>query len=234
MAPEESADWRESAASLVDNYDPKSGLYEQFAGYDHLDDLVALEVGNPPFAGDLALGIDQIADTQIIKQADVLMAHHLIPDRMVRDSLGPNLDHYLPRTSHGSSLSPAVHATLLAQAGRPSEALELLRVATSIDRDDLTGTTAGGLHLANLGGIWQTIVHGFAGLSVNCPDDRAFSLAPNLPDEWEELRFRVSWHGRGVQCRLRHDSVEVGCDMPLVVSLYGTETRVDPPGGRLG
>ncbi len=118
VAPEESAAWREAATSLVDNYDPVSGLYEQFAGYDRLDDLMALEVGTPPFAADLALGADRLTHTQIIKQADVLMAHHLIPDGVARGSLVPNLDHYLPRTSHGSSLSPTVHATLLARAGR--------------------------------------------------------------------------------------------------------------------
>ena len=234
VAPEESAEWREAAASLVDNYDPASGLYEQFAGYDRLEHLVALELGNPPFAADLALGADRLAHTQIIKQADVLMAHHLIPDGVASGSLVPNLDHYLPRTSHGSSLSPTVHAALLARAGRPSEALALLRLATSIDFDDLTETTAGGLHLANLGGIWQAIVHGFAGLSVNGPDDRAFSLAPAIPDEWEELCFRVRWHGRRVHCRVRHDGVEIGCDRPLMVSLHGAETRVDAPGGRLG
>jgi trehalose/maltose hydrolase-like predicted phosphorylase len=233
VTTDETAAWQDAAESLVDNHDPATGRYEQFAGYDRLDDLTAGDIGRPPFAADLVLGADRLAHTQIIKQADVLMAHHLIPDGVAPGSLVPNLDRYLPRTSHGSSLSPSVHATLLARAGRPSEALELLRLATSIDLEDLTQTTAGGLHLANLGGIWQTVVHGFAGLSVTGPDDRAFSLDPVLPEEWEELRFRVRWHGRRVRCRLRHDGAEVGCDRPLVVSLHGSETRVDPPGGRV-
>ena len=52
---------------------------------------------------------------QVVKQADVLMLHHLVPDEVAADSLGPNLDFYEPRTAHGSSLSPAVHASLLAR-----------------------------------------------------------------------------------------------------------------------
>lgn len=230
---EEGATWREVAGSLVDNYDPATGRYEQFHGFDHLELLDARDVSTPLFAADLALGADRLSRTQVIKQADVLMAHHLIPEGVASGSLTANLDHYLPRTAHGSSLSPAVHASLLARAGRPTEALEMLRLAASIDRDDLTETTAGGLHLANLAGIWQAIVHGFAGLSVRSPDDETLSMDPVMPEDWEELRFRVRWHGVHVACRIRHEGVEVTCDRPLAICVRGMEHKVGPPGGRV-
>ena len=70
----------------------------------------------PPVAADLLLGRDRVAQSQLIKQPDVLMAHHLVPDQVMPGSLGPNLDYYDPRTAHGSSLSPAVTASLLARA----------------------------------------------------------------------------------------------------------------------
>ncbi len=230
---DEATRWRDVAAALVDNYDPRTGRYEQFAGFDRLEPLLAADVGTPPFAADLVLGATRLLRSQLIKQADVLMAHFLIPDSVAGGSLAPNLDHYLPRTVHGSSLSPSVHATLLARAGRPREALDLLRLAASIDLEDITETTAGGLHMANLGGIWQAVVHGFAGLSVRGPDDRALVLDPGLPPDWEELRFRVRWHGTRVRVCVRHDSVELECDHPMTVTVHGSDSTLEPPGGRV-
>jgi trehalose/maltose hydrolase-like predicted phosphorylase len=192
--------------------------------------MMAADLGTPPLAADLVLGAERLAGTQIIKQANVLMAHLLIPEGTDPGSLEPNLDYYLPRTSHGSSLSPATHAVLLARAGRPDQALDYLRLATAIDLDDITRTTGGGLHLANLGGIWRAMVHGFAGLSVIRPDDRALSLDPVLPEDWEELRIRVRWHGRWLRLVCRPDAVHVATDRPLRVTIRGTTTRVEAPG----
>ena len=56
----------------------------------------------------------------MVKQADVLMLHLLVPEETAPGSLEPNLASYGPRTAHGSSLSPAVHAALLARAGDSS------------------------------------------------------------------------------------------------------------------
>ncbi len=231
---DEAAVWRRAADALVDNFDPVSRLYEQFDGFDRLRPLMARDLGVPPFAADLVIGGERLAGTQIIKQADVLMAHLLIPEGTAPGSLAPNLDHYLPRTSHGSSLSPAAHAVLLARAGRPGEALDYLRLSAAVDLDDITQTTGGGLHLANLGGIWQTMVYGFAGVSVISPDDRALSLDPVLPEGWEELRIRVRWHRRRLRLVCRNDAVHVGTDRPLRVTLHGTTTRVEPPGTWVG
>ena len=66
------------------------------------------------------------------------MLHHLLPDEVEPGSLVPNLDFYEPRTAHGSSLSPGIHAALFARAGRGEEALRWLRVAADVDLDDLT------------------------------------------------------------------------------------------------
>ncbi len=227
---EEAGRWREVADALVDNLDPVTGRYEQFDGFDRLQPLMAKDLGTPPFSADLILGAERLAGSQIIKQADVLMAHLLIPEGTARGSLQPNLDYYLPRTSHGSSLSPAAHAVLLARAGRPDQALEYLRLAAAIDLDDVTRTSGGGLHLANLGAIWQTMVHGFAGLSVVGPDDRTLVMEPVLPEGWEELRIRVRWHRRWIRLVCRPDAVHVATDRSLRVTVGGTTTRVDAPG----
>jgi trehalose/maltose hydrolase-like predicted phosphorylase len=231
---EEAADWRRAADSLVDNFRPETGVYEQFTGFDHLEPVLVNAVGATRELVDATLGRKPLHDTQVLKQADVLMAHFLIPDGVAEGSLAANLDHYLPRTVHGSSLSPAVHAALLARAGRPDEALAFFRMAMAVDFDALHDNTASGLHLANLGGMWQSVVHGFAGLAATGPGDRCLTLAPCLPADWGEVRIRVSWKGRRLRLTCRHDAVHVGCDSPLTVVVHGTPVRVEPPGRWVG
>ena len=221
-------DWRALADQLVDGFDPASGRYEQFRGFDDLVPLLISEVATPPVAADLLLGRDRVSHAQVIKQADVLMLHHLVPDEVAAGSLGANLDFYLPRTAHGSSLSPAIHASLLARAGRVEEARELLRLACRLDLDDLTGMTGGGLHLATMGGVWQAIVFGFAGVRAH---DGVLDLDPRLPSRWERLCIRLLFRGRRLQLMLTGDEVEVLTDGPVTVHLPGrAHDAVDAPG----
>ena len=160
----DAAGWRQIAASLVDGWDAERRLYEQFAGYWSLEPLLIDQVAEPPVAADVLLGGARVRGSQLIKQADVLMLHHLVPDEVEPGSLRPNLSFYEARTAHGSSLSPAIHAALLARGGEPDRALVPFRMAARLDLDDLTGTTSGGLHLATMGGLWQALAYGFCGL----------------------------------------------------------------------
>lgn len=215
--------WRALADRLVDGYHPASGLYEQFAGYFRLEPLTMEQVAVPPVAADLLLGQKRLAATQIIKQPDVLMLHHLVPEEVEAGSLERNLDFYGPRTAHGSSLSPAITACLLSRAGRPDEALDLLRVALALDLDDLTGTTATGLHMATLGGVWQALLTGFAGARVG--DDGILRLDPRLPTAWGSLGLRFRCLGRRVRLDITRESVDVQTDGELWLRLDAGETR---------
>lgn len=227
---EEAYHWLEVADRLVTGFDERTSLYEQFAGFQRLEPVTAASLGRVPFAGDLVLGRGRTARSQLLKQADVLMLHHMVPEAVVPGSLAPNLDHYLPRTCHGSTLSPSVHAAVLARAGRTEEARRMLELAARIDLDDLTGTTASGLHLANSGGIWQALVHGFAGLRITGPDDAELTIEPRVPADWGELRIRLRWHGTALSLRCTPSSIHVGTDRPLPVRAWGTRTLVEPPG----
>ncbi len=222
IAPQETGQWRDLAARLVDGYDPASRRYEQFAGYFALEPLMIKDVAAPPVAADLLLGRDRVAQSQLIKQPDVLMLHHLVPDEVEPGSLGPNLDYYDPRTAHGSSLSPAVTASLLARAGRPDEALAMLRMALALDLDDLTGMTGSGLHMASLGGVWQAIVAGLAGVGVRAG---VLTVDPRLPTAWDGLYLRFRCLGRKVQLDITHDRTNVWADAPLMVALPGQAPR---------
>jgi trehalose/maltose hydrolase-like predicted phosphorylase len=163
----------------------------------------------------------------MIKQADVLMLHHLLPGWLPRGSLARDLDRYLPRTAHGSSLSPGIHASVLARAGRPDEALDLLRTAAEIDLRDLTGTAAGGVHLATAGSVWQALAYGFLGLWPG--PHGTVHLDPQLPAAWRSLTVRVVSHGRPLTIRATHDRVTVRCREPIQVRLDGRVRTVVPP-----
>jgi trehalose/maltose hydrolase-like predicted phosphorylase len=208
--------WRLAADSLADGYDAATGIYEQFAGYSQLQRTLPASLGRVPIAADVLLGPGQIARTQIVKQADVLMAYHMIPEEMPAGTLRANLDFYAPRTAHGSSLSPAIHAGLLARAGSPDEALHWLRLAARLDLDDVTGVTADGLHLAAFGGLWQAIALGFAGLRA---DRGVLRIDPRLPGAWPELTLRLQFGGRHVTITARHDQVSLTSSAPIKAAL---------------
>ncbi|HSJ46057.1 MAG TPA: glycosyl hydrolase family 65 protein [Euzebyales bacterium] len=231
-SPAEARRWREVADALVDNHDPRTGRYEQFAGFYGLTPLIISDIAHPPVAADLLLGRDVVHASQVVKQADVLMLHHLLPDEVAPGSLRPNLDYYAPRTAHGSSLSPAIHAALWARAGRPDRALDLLRVALRLDLDDMTGTTAGGLHVATFGGVWQALVFGFLGLR---PAGAALLLDPVLPATWNSLEVMLRFRGGRVVVRAHHHHVHVACERPVSVRLGPDRhgVTVAPPGREL-
>ncbi|HZP31470.1 MAG TPA: glycosyl hydrolase family 65 protein [Acidimicrobiia bacterium] len=216
--------WLALADRMYDGYDPATGIYEEFAGYHSLEPLLATRVlPRRPMPADLVLGAERLHRSQIVKQADVLMLHHLVPSEVEPGSLVPNLDFYEPRTSHGSSLSPAIHAVLMARVGRPDEALETLRMAADIDLRDTTSTTAGGLHVATLGGIWQAVVLGFCGVR---PRGEALHVDPCLPRDWNALDVRVRFRGARIGVRVDARTVTVTADRPLQVFVGQTGARV--------
>jgi len=224
---DESVAWQVLADRLVDGWSSERGCYEQFAGYFDLEPLVISQFAEPPVVADLLLGVNRVAGSQLIKQADVLMLHHLVPEEVVPGSLESCLAFYEPRTAHGSSLSPAIHASLLARAGQPEQALGLFRLAARIDLDDLTGTTADGLHLATLGGVWQALAFGFLGLRA---ERGCLAVSPTLPDTWRALGLTFRFGGQAVSIRAEHDRVVVTCDAPLDVRI-ADQARQRCPGG---
>lgn len=221
--PDEVSSWSDLATRIVDGFDEETRIYEQFAGYSELEPLLIEEMASPPIAADILLGRSRVARTQLIKQADVLMLHHLIPDEVASDSLVPNLDYYLPRTAHGSSLSPAIHASLLARSRRADEALAWFRLAARLDLDDLTGTTAGGIHLATMGGLWQALAFGFLGLRLT-PD--GVELDPRIPGEWDGIEMSLLVLGSPLKILARHGEVEIESGMPLTIGCGRARTRL--------
>ena len=228
VSTDERHTWRELADSLADGYDADTGVYEQFAGFKALEPLIIEDVApRRPIAADVLLGAERVRRAQIVKQADVVMLHHLVPDEVMPGSLGPNLRYYEPRTAHGSSLSPAIHASLFARVGDFARALEVLGIASRVDLEDLTGTTAGGLHVATMGGLWQALVFGFGGVR---PQGGRLEIDPSLPPDWSALETRVRFRGSRVSIRAEHERLTVRAEPPTRVTVEKTPFDAGPDG----
>jgi trehalose/maltose hydrolase-like predicted phosphorylase len=135
---------------------------------------------------------------------------------MAEHSLGPNLDYYEPRTSHGSSLSPAVFALLMARNGQLERAEEYLRMAANFDLEDRNHTSQCGLHTATMGGVWQALVYGFAGLR---PCGETLTVDPHVPEHWGALELTVRFRGARVRVRAEQARTLVWADSPVQIAV---------------
>jgi trehalose/maltose hydrolase-like predicted phosphorylase len=226
----ERAGWLELAEALVDGYQADSGLYEQFAGFFALEPLVISEIAaRRPIAADLLLSPERVNQAQVLKQADVLMLHHLVPEEVADGSLAANLAFYEPRTAHASTLSPGVHAALLARAGELERAQAALALTAQIDLEDMSGSTAGGVHIAAMGSVWQALAFGFAGARP-CGD--ILQLDPRPVSNWQLLELRLCFRGAQLRVSVSPAGVEVSSDRPTLIRLKGAEAVVVGPEGR--
>ncbi len=220
---EEVDEWLHIAERIVDGYDPGTRIYEQFAGFHGLEPIRIAEMAPRPSWADALLGRERVARAQVVKQTDALLLHHLVPGETVEGSLEANLAYYEPRTAHGSSLSPATHAALLARVGRHERALDALRMAAFMDLDDRTGTASQGLHIQTMGGVWQALVMGFAGIR---PAGDRLAIDPRLPPGWRLLEIPVRFRGRLVRLKLQHGSMKVRSSGPVVISVPGNPSLI--------
>jgi beta-phosphoglucomutase len=197
--------FRSVAAAIHLPRDPASGLIEQFRGYFSRRDVDLADYGGRTSSMQAILGADGVAETQIIKQPDVLMLAYLLPEVMSPGDLAANHAYYDARTDHayGSSLGPAIAAVLSARQGDPDEAYEHFMRAARADLGDVRGNAADGIHGASAGGLWQALVFGFGG--VRFSGDEVLT-APRLPAHWTRLSFRITHRGRVIDVDLRPGS----------------------------
>lgn len=186
-------EWQRLSDAMYTGFDSATGLYEQFRGYFALEDvdLASYEPRTAPM--DVVLGPERLRHTQIIKQPDVVMALHLLWDRFPHQVREANFRYYEARTSHGSSLSPAIHALVAARLGDRELAARYFRQAAEIDLANNMGNAAGGVHAGALGGLWQAAAFGAAGLRLR---DDALVIDPHLLPGWSALRFPIEWRGQ--------------------------------------
>ncbi|MCI8639384.1 MAG: glycoside hydrolase family 65 protein [Coprococcus sp.] len=174
-----------------------TALLEQFEGYFDLMDVTIekYDKNDWPIKPEILKRVGK-QETQIIKQADVVMLLHLLDEEFDEETKRLNYHYYEKRTLHGSSLSPSVYAVMGLKTGDPSKAYRYLRRAAFIDLVDLQGNTREGIHAANAGGVWQTVIFGFAGISI---EEGVLHVDPRLPKEWEGITFRLHHKGAWIE-----------------------------------
>jgi alpha,alpha-trehalase len=200
------------------------GIISQFEGYDRLQELDWLDYQER--YGNIQR-LDRILEHEgdsanrykLSKQADVLMIFYLLSGGEVRkifhrlgypfdpeNDIRTNVEYYLARTSHGSTLSWVAHSWVLARLDR-RRSWELFLQALNSDIADLQGgTTHEGIHLGAMAGTVDLIQRCYGGLEAR---GGVLWLDPALPDELPALRFMIHYRGHRVDIVIARDRLQV-------------------------
>jgi kojibiose phosphorylase len=202
LRPDEVEEWLERAEQIrlpARN----DGVIEQFDGYFGLETLPVTHDDNDMPMYPPGYHHFNLAGTNLLKQADVVMLTYLLPDEFPDDVKRANYNYYEPLTLHKSSLSTAIHSIIGIEVGDPRRAVQYFRRAAFADLADNQGNTAEGIHIASAGGTWQMMVCGFGGFRVR---NGQMTFKPWLPPDWNAVDFRLRWHGNTVSVRVNHTS----------------------------
>ncbi|MCV7141204.1 glycoside hydrolase family 65 protein [Mycolicibacterium fortuitum] len=222
VTTEETAAWRDAAAAAHIPYDEELGVHPQCAGFTTLAEWNFTANTSYPLL--LHEPYVRLYPSQVIKQADLVLAmqwqsHAFTPEEKAR-----NVDYYERRTTRDSSLSACTQAVLCAEVGHLELAHDYAYEAALIDLRDLHRNTRDGLHMASLAGAWTALVGGFGGLR---DDEGMLYLDPHLPEGISCLRFRLRWKDFRVTVEANHHDVTYnlrdGPDGTLAIRHAGEE-----------
>jgi trehalose/maltose hydrolase-like predicted phosphorylase len=213
--------WGKVAEGLVTNFDKRRGFHEQFDGYFGLKEgKVDRAMTQMQYTGPV---LGALRPTKVSKQADVPLLYLLFREDFPEAVRRAGYRYYEPRCSHASSLSRSVFAAVAAQAGETREAYRLFLEAAEADFGPRAECDSG-IHAACLGGNWQAVVMGFAGLALR---DGRLALRPRLPASWRRLSFSLQWHGRVLNVSMSSRSTRLRASGGTVdVDVDGTTRRV--------
>ncbi|MGX7198576.1 glycosyl hydrolase family 65 protein [Enterococcus nangangensis] len=177
-----------------------TGVIPQFDGYFALEDttpaVLKTRLLHPKEYWGGAYGV--ASDTQVIKQADVVMLLTLFGADYTLTEKKANWEYYEPRTEHGSSLSACLYGLLACEIGKSDWAYPYFLKTAAVD---LTGESKsyagdlyiGGTHPAANGGAWMVALRGFCGLRIEKGQPQ---VTPRLPQAWEKVQFKVQLAGK--------------------------------------
>jgi alpha,alpha-trehalase len=225
------------------------GIVSQFEGYDRLEDF--------DWEGYLKKyenihRLDRILEAEgdtpnrykVSKQADVLMLFYLFSSEELSrlfkrlgypfeyETIPKNIEYYMKRTSHGSTLSRVVHSWVLARSDRVAS-WKLFAEALESDVADIQGgTTAEGIHLGAMAGTVNLIQCCYTGIETRSDILR---LNPCLPEKLARLLLRIRYRGQSLELEITADRVKVAA-LPGVakpVSIYCREEVKELKGGKI-
>ncbi|MFO8140560.1 MAG: glycosyl hydrolase family 65 protein [Marinobacter sp.] len=201
-------------------------IISQFEGYDQLQEFDW--EGYREKYGDIQR-LDRILEAEgdtpnrykVSKQADVLMLFYLFSAEEIQElftqmgydfdpeSITRNIDYYLNRSSHGSTLSNVVHSWVLSRSNRPGS-LALFNNALESDVLDIQGgTTHEGIHLGAMAGTVDILQRCYTGLEFH--DDILF-LNPHIPDDLPKLSMKVKYQGNWFDIAISSETMTITSD----------------------
>lgn len=202
VCDDEPATWRRAAELMYVPFDAKAGVHLQDDGF---MDLAPWDfAGTPAESYPLLLHFHPLViyRHQVIKQADVVLATVMLPDRFTPAERRRIFAHYDPLTTGDSSLSECVQAIAAADVGKFRTAEEYLVDAAAIDLADRAGNLRDGVHAASAAGLWLALVQGFAGYRW-----RGTEFSPMLPTRVRRLRFPLTLRGSVLEVDVREHEV---------------------------
>jgi alpha,alpha-trehalase len=199
------------------------GIISQFEGYGQLEEFDW--EGYRKKYGDIQR-LDRVLEAEgdtpnrykASKQADVLMLFYLFSSEELSrlfDQLGysfefktipKNINYYLQRTSHGSTLSRVVHSWVLARSDR-ARSWSLFTEALQSDVSDIQGgTTPEGIHLGAMAGTVDLIQRGYTGIE---PRGDILWFNPCLPEELAKLHMQIRYRGHSLDVEITPERLKV-------------------------
>ncbi|MGI6215493.1 MAG: glycoside hydrolase family 65 protein [Christensenellales bacterium] len=163
---------------------------------------------------------------QVLKQADTVLAHCLF-DYADRETIKNSFLYYEKITTHDSSLSACAHSILAAFLGDTKKALEYMLDSSQIDLEDTHKNTRDGIHTANMGGLYQCLVQGFAGVRIR---EDGLHIAPCLPEEWSEYSFNIRFKKRTININVTKKSAALKLLEGEPVNIYAFNKEVNLSG----
>ncbi|MBI1277489.1 MAG: beta-phosphoglucomutase [Anaerolineaceae bacterium] len=186
--------WNDIIKNMFIPFDDAQQIHIQFPGFFDMEYIPVSHYYPRTASVQAILGHQRSIQTQVIKQADVVMLMALLGEEVgASEVMVNNWNTYFPRTDHGSSLSPSIHAWVAAHLGLDDIALEQFEHAAEIDLRNNKGNVQDGIHGAASGGLWQAVVFGFCGLYLDEKGEPV--VEARIPDHWKSVTFTVCYRG---------------------------------------
>lgn len=208
LFPSEVYSWKEKIEKIYIPRDPKSKVIEQFEGYFELKEYEIKkhdENGMPLWPDDL--DTDELNNTTLLKQPDLLMLMYLMPEQFTFEEMKENYDFYEKRTMHKSSLSPSIHCLLSISVHEYDHSYEYFKKTLLTDLSDNQGNSVMGIHAASTGGAWLAAVMGFGRFYID--KDDMLNFDPWLPKKWNSLSYKIIWRGNPMKIEITHEKLRI-------------------------
>jgi len=203
----------------------KDLVMSQFEGYEQLKELdwdaYRCKYGNiQRLDRILKAEGDSPNNYKLSKQADVCMLFYLLTHEELISTLKKmgyfysnqlilnTIKYYLPRTSHGSTLSDAVFSYIL-YPFEPEEAWKLFKKFLMSDLCDTQGgTTSEGIHIVPMAASATMLLCQLCGIDTTRRS--AVKFSPHLPKEVKELEFNFLYGQHWNHVKITQNTMEVG------------------------